>query len=58
MGATPWCYTAIFRRFEKRPFLKDFCAIQNRSLRGRASHPSYRMLLRGGRRKMRLTHAT
>jgi hypothetical protein len=27
-GATPWCYTVIFRRFEKCLILKDFCAVQ------------------------------
>jgi hypothetical protein len=27
-GATPWCHTVIFRRFEKCLILKDFCAVQ------------------------------
>lgn len=43
LGAPPWCSTVIFRRFEKRLFLKDFFATENRWRRGRDSHPSYRI---------------
>ena len=39
------CYTVVLHRlfpgFEKRLFLKDFCAVEKRWRRGRASHPAY-----------------
>jgi hypothetical protein len=43
-GATPWCSTVIFRRFEKHLIWKDFCAIANRWRRGRARTPHTRCL--------------
>ena len=39
LGAPPWCYTVIFRRFEKSLFLKDFFAVEKGWRRGRDLNP-------------------